>query len=400
MKKILLPIAALLCACSSAPTAPASTAASEAAATDSIAAAPAEEPASEVDAASGATSVPNEPTFNGILVLPPQSRATVTLTMGGSIRSTTLLPGAYVKQGTVLATLENPEFIALQQSYLDSHAQYEFLRTEFLRQQTLAREEASSQKHFQQSKAEYLSMRSRMDAAAAQLALLGVDTTRLLAGGIIPYLDIKAPISGYAADVKMNIGRHFDVGEPLCEIVNKSDMMLRLTAYEKDLANLRAGDRVEFRVNGIEGETFHGVITMVGQQVNNENRSIDVYVRIEGQNPQFPPGNVRHGAHRAEIMLFLHHESLRSVQEPLSALHAPGLGRGGRADTLSRGAVALGQLRTGAALHGDGAQGCLQRDTLHLHLAAAALRLQCAHLPLQLAAGAGDRVVRRCSRSC
>ena len=290
MKKILLPIAALLCACSSAPTAPASTAASEAAATDSIAAAPAEEPASEVDAASGATSVPNEPTFNGILVLPPQSRATVTLTMGGSIRSTTLLPGAYVKQGTVLATLENPEFIALQQSYLDSHAQYEFLRTEFLRQQTLAREEASSQKHFQQSKAEYLSMRSRMDAAAAQLALLGVDTTRLLAGGIIPYLDIKAPISGYAADVKMNIGRHFDVGEALCEIVNKSDMMLRLTAYEKDLANLRAGDRVEFRVNGIEGETFHGVITMVGQQVNNENRSIDVYVRIEGQNPQFRPG--------------------------------------------------------------------------------------------------------------
>lgn len=290
MKKILLPIAALLCACSSAPTAPASTAASEAAATDSIAAAPAEEPASEVDAASGATSVPNEPTFNGILVLPPQSRATVTLTMGGSIRSTTLLPGAYVKQGTVLATLENPEFIALQQSYLDSHAQYEFLRTEFLRQQTLAREKASSQKHFQQSKAEYLSMRSRMDASAAQLALLGVDTTRLLAGGIIPYLDIKAPISGYAADVKMNIGRHFDVGEPLCEIVNKSDMMLRLTAYEKDLANLRAGDRVEFRVNGIEGETFHGVITMVGQQVNNENRSIDVYVRIEGQNPQFRPG--------------------------------------------------------------------------------------------------------------
>lgn len=290
MKKILLPIAALLCACSSAPTAPASTAASEAAATDSIAVAPAEEPASEVDAASGATSVPNEPTFNGILVLPPQSRATVTLTMGGSIRSTTLLPGAYVKQGTVLATLENPEFIALQQSYLDSHAQYEFLRTEFLRQQTLAREEASSQKHFQQSKAEYLSMRSRMDAAAAQLALLGVDTTRLLTGGIIPYLDIKAPISGYAADVKMNIGRHFDVGEPLCEIVNKSDMMLRLTAYEKDLANLRAGDRVEFRVNGIEGETFHGVITMVGQQVNNENRSIDVYVRIEGQNPQFRPG--------------------------------------------------------------------------------------------------------------
>lgn len=240
-----------------------------------------------VDAASGATSVPNETLFNGTLAIPPQHRATVTLTMGGSVRSTTLLPGAYVKQGDVLATLENPEFITLQQTCLDSHAQYEYLRTEYLRQQTLSREEASSQKRYQQSRAEYLSMRSRMEAAAAQLALLGMDTTRLLSRGIAPLLEVKAPISGYVADVKMNIGRHFDVGEPLCEIVDKREMMLRLTAYEKNLPHLMIGDQVEFRVNGMDLQTFHGMVAMIGQQVNSENRSIDVYVRIAEQNPQF-----------------------------------------------------------------------------------------------------------------
>lgn len=190
----------------------------------------------------------------------------------------------------MLATLENPDFIALQQAYLDSHAQNEYLRTEYLRQQTLSREEVASQKRFQQSRADYLSMRSRMDAAAAQLALLGIDTTRLLTSGIVPCLEIKAPISGYATDVKMNVGRHFDVGEPLCEIVDKSNMMLRLTAYEKDLAHLKSGERVAFRVNGMGQETFHGTVAMIGQQVNNENRSIDVYVRISGQHPQFLPG--------------------------------------------------------------------------------------------------------------
>ena len=181
MKKILVSFALLLGACSRPGTAPATAVEATAAAQDTTStvavAAPA---ASEVDVTSGATSVPNPTLFNGILVFPPQNHATVTLTMGGSIRSTTLLPGAYVKKGSVLATLENPEFIALQQSYLDSHAQNEFLHTEFLRQQTLSREEASSQKRYQQSKAEYLSMRSRMDAAAAQLALLGVDTSVLL----------------------------------------------------------------------------------------------------------------------------------------------------------------------------------------------------------------------------
>lgn len=297
MKKILLPLTLLLGACShsggSATSTPAEPAAAESAAavadTTETAVASADDESS-VDAATGATSVPNETLFNGILVLPPQNRATVTLTMGGTVRSTTLLPGAYVRRGEVLASLENPEFITLQQTYLDSHAQCEYLRTEYLRQQTLSREEASSQKRYQQSRAEYLSMRSRMEAAAAQLSLLGIDTTLLLTSGIVPCLEVKAPISGYAADVQMNVGRHFDVGEPLCEIVDKSDMMLRLTAYEKDLVHLKPGAGVEFRVNGLEGRTFRGTVTMIGQQVNNENRSIDVYVRISDRDAQFRPG--------------------------------------------------------------------------------------------------------------
>lgn len=318
MKKIVIPcsVLLLLSACSgagnSAPTAPEAAAETTTAtvvssdstdmtadttADSAIAGAPAGAAASsayaasgEVDAASGATSVPNETLFNGVLALPPQNRATVTLTLGGSIRSTTLLPGAYVRRGEVLATLENPEFITLQQTYLDSHAQNEYLHTEYVRQLTLSREEASSQKRFEQSKAEYLSMRSRMDAAAAQLALLGIDTAQLLRGGIVPYLEVKAPISGYVADVKMNVGRHFGVGEPLCEIVDKSRMMLRLTAYEKDLAHLNVGDGVEFRVNGFDNKTFRGTVTMIGQQVNSENRSIEVYVRIAAPDPQFRPG--------------------------------------------------------------------------------------------------------------
>lgn len=217
MKKILLPLTLLLGACSNSGTTTTTTtpepAAAETAAASSdttAATAPAAAPdtdSSAVDAASGATSVPNETLFNGILVLPPQNRATVTLTMGGSVRSTTLLPGAYVRQDETLATLENPEFITLQQTYLDSHAQYEYLRTEYLRQQTLSREEASSQKRYQQSRAEYLSMRSRMEAAAAQLALLGMDTTHLLSRGDC------AAAGGQGADQRL-CGRREDEYRP------------------------------------------------------------------------------------------------------------------------------------------------------------------------------------------
>lgn len=293
MKNILIFFAAFICACSGSDKSDMAIVASETEQTAMDSAplsADVEEPVAEGDDTSDDTGVLRRKSFNGTFVTSPQSHATVSLTMGGLIRSTALLPGVYVERGAVLATLENPEFIALQQTYLDSHAQNEFLYNEFLRQQTLSREEAASQKRFQQSKAEFLSMRSRMDAAAAQLSLLGVDTTSLLQAGIIPCLEIKAPISGYVADVKMNIGKHFSAGEPLCEIVDKSDMMLRLTVYEKDLAYLKTGDDVEFRVNGMDGQIFHGTVTMIGQQVNVANRSIEAYVRIAEQNPRFRPG--------------------------------------------------------------------------------------------------------------
>ena len=105
----------------------------------------------EVDAITSATSRPNQVSFNGRIVLPPQRQATVALTIGGVIKNTSLLPGQHVTKNSVIATLENPEFITLQQTYLDSHAQTEYLRMEYERQKNLSAEQAASQKKFQQS---------------------------------------------------------------------------------------------------------------------------------------------------------------------------------------------------------------------------------------------------------
>lgn len=81
----------------------------------------------EVDGTTGATQVANAPSFNGILMIPPQQHATITLSMGGAVHSVSFLPGDYVRKNQVILTLENPEFIALQQTWLDAAAQTEFL---------------------------------------------------------------------------------------------------------------------------------------------------------------------------------------------------------------------------------------------------------------------------------
>ena len=290
MKKIIYPVLLFaLVACKGNQPAensetPQATASQTVATTDSTAQQP------PVDAITSATSKPNQVSFNGRLVLPPQRQATVSLTMGGVIKNTSIIPGQYISKHAVIATLENPDFINLQQTYLDCHAQTEYLQAEYERQKNLSAEQAASQKKFQQSKADFLSMKSRQDAAAAQLSLLGIVPSSLLTNGIQPLLAVKAPISGYAANVAMNVGKYINPGDVLCEVIDKSAPMLCLTAYEKDLENVTVGNPVQFRVNGMSTQTFNGTVISIGQKVDEVNRSLEIYASVKEANAQFRPG--------------------------------------------------------------------------------------------------------------
>lgn len=244
----------------------------------------------KADATTGATAVANAPTMNGIIVLMPQNLVTVTLPMSGTITQASLLTGDYVKKGSVIAKMANPEFINLQQTYLDSHAQAEFLEKEYLRQNALSKNEAASKKLAEQSKADYLSMKSRMDGAAAQLTLLGLNTSELLTKGISPYLEVKAPISGFISDMNLNVGKHIAAGEALCDIMDKSNPVLKLTAYEKELSKFKVGDKLLFHVNGMRDSVFHADIISVGQSIDMTNRSLYIYARIRERNDKFSPG--------------------------------------------------------------------------------------------------------------
>ncbi len=290
MKKIIFPVAVLLMAsCNSADNKQTGIASEEQSADTSTVVTGNPDTVS-VDAMTSATAIANPSAFNGTLVIPPQYFATVTLSMGGIVKELSVLPGSYVRKGTVLGTLENPDFIDLQQSYLDSRAQLEYLEAEYQRQQTLSREAVASQKKFQQAKADYLSMKSRLQAAEAQLRLLGINAETLSVGGIRPYIEVKAPVNGYISNVQANLGKYLNAGDPLCDVIDKSQTMVRLVAYEKDLEGMKVGSRVQFRVNGLGKVTFHATLVSIGQQVDDSNRSIELYAKVLDSSPLFRPG--------------------------------------------------------------------------------------------------------------
>lgn len=243
-----------------------------------------------VDAVSGATNVANSPTFNGVMMVSPSRQVTISLTMGGKVHTLNIMPGSAVKRGQVVAMIDNPEYIQLQQTYLDAAAQLEYLEKEYNRQRTLGEQDAASQKRVQQAKADYLSVKSRVDASASHLKTLGIDAKELQSSGIKAYLPVVAPASGFVTNMNANMGKYLEVGEPICDIIDKSRILLQLTVYEKDLKLMKMGGDVEFRVNGMGKETFAAKIVAIDQAVDSKDYSVKVYAAVSNVRSDFRPG--------------------------------------------------------------------------------------------------------------
>ena len=82
-------------------------------------------------------SVPVKISVNGMIDVPPENKAVVNSTVGGYIKTTPFLEGDIVKKGQALVTLENPEFITMQQEYMEVKEQLNYLKAEYDRQQTM-----------------------------------------------------------------------------------------------------------------------------------------------------------------------------------------------------------------------------------------------------------------------
>lgn len=263
---------------------------SKAAVADSTAAIGEKADSAAVDAVTSATNVANSPTFNGLLMVAPDRVATVSTTMGGRIHSLRAMPGRAVARGEVVATLDDPAFVELQQTYLEAAAQLEYLEAEYRRQQALGTHVAASQHTVQQSRAEFLAMKSRAEAAATRLQALGVSPQSVREGGIKPYLPVKAPIGGHITRLEANLGKYIEAGSSICDIVDQSHPLIQLTVYEKDIHLMQVGGKVGFRVNGMGKQTFRAVIVSIDQSVDKSDFSVKVYARVEGGHPTFRPG--------------------------------------------------------------------------------------------------------------
>lgn len=225
---------------------------------------------------------------NGMLDVPPQSMVTIAAPMAGFVKATKLLQGMRVKKGEALVELYHQEYIQLQQDYLNTLSQREYLKAEYERQLELAAENINAQKTLQRAKADYQSADISLQALKARLDLINISTQQLLNQGIQNSIYLYSPISGFVTEVNVNPGKFVNPSDVLFKIIDPDHLHVELYVFEKDLPLLQTGQAVSFSLVD-ESKERHATVYLIGKEIGPD-RTVRIHCHMEKDYPELIPG--------------------------------------------------------------------------------------------------------------
>lgn len=213
----------------------------------------------------------------------PQDQISVTNMLGGFVKSIQVLPGNSVKKGQVVAILEDPSYVQLQEDYLTTKTLIVKANADFNRQKELNESQAASTKVLEEAKAELNLLQIKKRGLEEKLRLIDINPNQVSLNNIKRSLTITSPASGIVTEIYANRGKYVSSSEPILEIIQTGTPMLNIKAFENNLPFLKIGQELQAFTNADVNEKVTAKIVSISQHVN-EDGSVDVLAKIVNAN--------------------------------------------------------------------------------------------------------------------
>jgi len=226
---------------------------------------------------------------NGKIEVPPQNMVSVSVMLGGYLKSTHLLPGTKIKQGEVIAIFEDQQYIQIQQDYLTSQEKMNYAKKEYERQKDLNQSKASSDKVLQLAETEFKTQQIAVKSLYEKLKLIGIRPEGLNESNISRSINLYSPIDGFVSKVNVNIGKYVNPSDVIFELINPTDIHLALNVYEKDVSKLFVGQKVKAFTNNSPEKKLDAEVILISQDLTKDNNVI-VHCHFKSFDKELLPG--------------------------------------------------------------------------------------------------------------
>ncbi|RKS55627.1 cobalt-zinc-cadmium efflux system membrane fusion protein [Gillisia mitskevichiae] len=235
-------------------------------------------------------SLGNSVKVTGILELYPQYKANISPFVGGNVSSIQVIEGDEVRRGQVLAYLQHPDIISMQQEFQEKNDELVFLKQDFERKQTLYDKGVSSAKDFQMAQSKFRSTTSSVNALSAKLKLLGFNLDKIAKGEIFPAVPITSPIGGFVDEVMVSLGDYVAPQTKMFAVSDNSEIHADFKVYEKDIYKVKEGQQIYFTVASKPDQLIKAKIHAIGKTFETDPKAVHVHADIHNEDKELLPG--------------------------------------------------------------------------------------------------------------
>lgn len=201
--------------------------------------------------------------------------------------------GSRVQAGQVLARVTSPELTSAQLTYLRARSATSQAERAVERAQMLIKADVIGAAEVQRREAELSIAKAELQAAADQLALLGIprgSIERLAEKGqLSSHAGIVANRSGVVIERKVSQGQVAQPGDPLFTVADLSNVWVVGALPEQDASAVQEGQKIEISVPALGSRQFSGKVVYVSDTVSADTRTLMVRTQVDNADRALKP---------------------------------------------------------------------------------------------------------------
>jgi RND family efflux transporter MFP subunit len=218
-------------------------------------------------------------------VVEPERKVEVYSRLSAYVEKIVREEGAFVKEGSVLALLDDTEIgISYRQAQLQLQQAELTLKDESAnleRSKRLNETEMISEQEYQTAQANY--NKAKLDHQNKLESFKDLEMQ-------LSYTRIKSPVDGYITERLIEVGTRVNSNQQVYTVEDFSPLLIKVYVPTADIINLKTGMAVEVTTDVLKGRVFKGKIKLINPRIDVQSGTVKVTVEVFDKSMTLTPG--------------------------------------------------------------------------------------------------------------
>lgn len=224
----------------------------------------------------------------GIVKAIPNKYAEIASPFAGRITKSFVKLGYHVKVDGPVFEISSPSFYEASKLYYQAKQEMQLAKKNLKRQQDLYKNGVGIQKDLEEAEVNYELNKRDYENAIASLKVYKVNPDDLVLG---QPLIVRSPIAGDVVQNNIVIGQYLkEDADPVAVVAELSKVWIVGQVKEKDIRSIHKSEEVEITAAAISDKCIEGKIYHISDILDEETRSVQVYIECDNSNHDLKPG--------------------------------------------------------------------------------------------------------------